>query len=166
MIIRRPTEAVRHLMEDVYNLNKPFAGCVSCLVYESSHGTICSFVSTETPASMFLLFCSIVYWLLVGLASPWCSSRGRDVKMHWLGLALGEAAGIYSLLPVRFNKSWWLAEVYYLDMFLKPYDCDGFPCTWCIFDSFILLYFIHCYLVPNMDRSLPGILLARCLRRT
>ena len=115
MIIRRPTEVVRHLMEDAYNLNEPFVGCMSCLVYESSHGTICSFASKETLASMFLLFCSIVYWLLVGLASPWCSSGGRDVKMHWLGLALGEAAGIYSLLPIRFNKSWWLADVYCLD---------------------------------------------------
>jgi hypothetical protein len=70
---------------------------------------------------------------------------------------LGEGVGFYSLLLVRFNKSWWLAEVYYLDTFLKPYDFDEFPCTLRIFDSLILLYFIHCSLVHDMGRSSQGV---------
>ena len=73
--------------------------------------SFCSLVSKETPASMALLSCSIVWWVLVALISPLALSIVSDVVMYRLRLVRGDGIAFYSLILVRFNKFWWSGEV-------------------------------------------------------
>ena len=70
VIVQCLLEVVQHHVGDVYNLSVAFVGLRELLCYESSHGIFCFLVSKETPASMALSYCFMVYWLLVALISP------------------------------------------------------------------------------------------------